>query len=201
MLQRNDFNRLNLSIDCFLRQSKVTMTTQDVGNIVNATNAIEGISPQWNEIIYVEISEDMNRSEGKRNEKCVLYITIFICLLDIILLVIDKRYESQLAEFQFPWRWFEPFYQYHFNLEYPSEQTGERVNLYVSMILKKSALSNENNRYYGLETLLHGFDVPIATSQAIYAVARIVPTYQSYKYEEFLLLRLDTLLISIDMII
>lgn len=120
--------------------------------------------------------------------------------LDLILLVLDKRNESQLAEFQFPWRWFEPFYQYHFNLEYPSEQTGQTVNLFVSMILKKSALSNENNRYYGLESLLHGFDGPITIPQAIYAVARIVPNYKSYKYEEFLL-GIGLVFVSIDMII
>lgn len=49
------------------------MTTQEVGSIVNATNVIEGVSPQWNEIIYIEISEDMNRSEGRRKEnKCAV---------------------------------------------------------------------------------------------------------------------------------
>lgn len=102
----------------------------------------------------------------------------------MILLILDKYLDAQLAEFRFPWKWFEPFYQYHFNLEYPSEQTGQTIHLYVSVMLKKSALSKENNRYYGLEALLNGFDVPITAAQSIYAVARIVPNYKSYKYEE-----------------
>lgn len=45
------------------------MATQEVGNIVNATNVVEGISPHWNEMIYIEISEDMNRSEGRRRRR------------------------------------------------------------------------------------------------------------------------------------
>ena len=41
------------------------MKTQEVGGRVNATNIIEGVSPQWNEMIYAEISEDSANSEGK----------------------------------------------------------------------------------------------------------------------------------------
>lgn len=160
------------------------MATQEVGNIVNATNVIEGISPHWNEMIYIEISEDLNRSEGRRRLLRRIFLEVFF-RIDLILLILDKRYEAQLAEFRFPWKWFEPFYQYHLNLEYPSEQTGERIHLYVSIMLKKSALSQENNRYYGLEALLNGFDVPITSAQSIYAVARIVPNYKSYKCVEF----------------
>jgi hypothetical protein len=42
------------------------MSTQDVGETINATNIVEGISPHWNEMIYVNISEDSSNSEGKR---------------------------------------------------------------------------------------------------------------------------------------
>jgi len=38
--------------------------TQDIGNTINATNTVEGISPQWNEMIYANILEDDSHSEG-----------------------------------------------------------------------------------------------------------------------------------------
>ncbi len=50
---------------------------------------------------------------------------------------------------------------------------------------KTSALSKEKIRYFGLEVLLNGFDVPLTTNQSMYAVARIVPDYKSYKYVFF----------------
>jgi hypothetical protein len=40
------------------------MSTQDVGQTINATNVVEGVTPHWNEMIYTEISEDDNHSEG-----------------------------------------------------------------------------------------------------------------------------------------
>jgi hypothetical protein len=40
------------------------MMTQDVGQTINATNIVEGVSPHWNEMIYVDISEDDDDSEG-----------------------------------------------------------------------------------------------------------------------------------------
>jgi hypothetical protein len=40
------------------------MRTQEIGETINATNAIEGISPHWNEMIYATISEDDSHSEG-----------------------------------------------------------------------------------------------------------------------------------------
>jgi len=42
------------------------MITQDVGETINATNIVEGVSPHWNEMIYVDISEDNNHSEGNK---------------------------------------------------------------------------------------------------------------------------------------
>jgi hypothetical protein len=56
---------------------------------------------------------------------------------------------------------------------------------------KKSSLSKENIRYFGLEVLLNGFDLPLASSQSIYAVARIVPDYKSYKYVFFFSLKVS----------
>ncbi len=69
MSQRNYLRLDNLShglTDCLSRQSRTTMSTQDVGETINATNIVEGISPHWNEMIYVNISEDSSNSEGKR---------------------------------------------------------------------------------------------------------------------------------------
>lgn len=40
------------------------MATQDIGEIINATNVIEGVSPHWNEMIYADVTEEMNHSEG-----------------------------------------------------------------------------------------------------------------------------------------
>ncbi len=68
MSQRNYLRVYNLSLgftDCLSRQSRTTMSTQDVGEMINATNIVEGISPHWNEMIYVNISEDSSNSEGK----------------------------------------------------------------------------------------------------------------------------------------
>jgi hypothetical protein len=41
------------------------MATQDIGEIINATNVVEGISPHWNEMIYADVTEEMNHSEGE----------------------------------------------------------------------------------------------------------------------------------------
>jgi len=41
------------------------MQTQDIGETINATNVSEGVSPHWNEMIYADIPEDLNHSEGK----------------------------------------------------------------------------------------------------------------------------------------
>lgn len=46
------------------RQTHTNLVTQDVGTTINATNYIEGISPYWNEMIYVETSEDNSHTEG-----------------------------------------------------------------------------------------------------------------------------------------
>ncbi len=70
MLQRNDF-----ILVCFIlfyyvfRQSRSTMATQDIGETINATNVIEGVSPHWNEMIYADILEESNHSEGKSTNK------------------------------------------------------------------------------------------------------------------------------------
>ncbi len=52
------------------------MTTQDVGETINATNIVEGISPCWNEMIYAEISEDTKHSEGKTKKRKELNIRL-----------------------------------------------------------------------------------------------------------------------------
>jgi hypothetical protein len=88
-----------------------------------------------------------------------------------------------IAQHSFPWRWFEPFYQYHLNLQYTLPQTNEITCLYISIMHKHSSLSKENIRYFGLEVLLNGFDVPMPNKHSIYAIARIVPDYEAYKYE------------------
>ena len=49
---------------CLFRQSRSTMATQDIGETINATNVVEGVSPHWNEMIYADISEDSNHAEG-----------------------------------------------------------------------------------------------------------------------------------------
>ncbi len=66
MLQRNDliFSIFYLFF-CIFRQSLSTMQTQDIGETINATNVSEGVSPHWNEMIYADIPEDLNHSEGK----------------------------------------------------------------------------------------------------------------------------------------
>jgi hypothetical protein len=40
------------------------MITQDVGETINATNIVEGVSPIWNEMIYADIPEDSIATEG-----------------------------------------------------------------------------------------------------------------------------------------
>jgi hypothetical protein len=41
------------------------MATQEIGETINATNVVDGISPHWNEMIYVDVSEELNHSEGR----------------------------------------------------------------------------------------------------------------------------------------
>jgi len=105
--------------------------------------------------------------------------------------LIDEPRQSTVVQHRFPWRWFEPFYQYHLNLQYVTKQTGLTTCLYVSIMHKKSSLSKENIRYFGLEVLLNGFDLPLTNRQSIYAVARIIPDYKSYKYVFFFSLKVS----------
>ena len=98
------------------------------------------------------------------------------------MIIIDEQSQATLVQHRFPWRWFEPFYQYHLNLQQESRQTGSTTCLYISIMNKRSSLSKEKIQYFGLEALLNGFDVPLTNSQSIYSVARIVPDYKSYKY-------------------
>ena len=116
-------------------------------------------------MIYVDIAEDAIGYE------------------EIIILVLDEARQLKIIEHSFPWRWFEPFYQYHLNLQSELKQTGQRTNLYISLMRKQSFLSKENIRYFGLEVLLNSFDVPLPTNQSMYAVARIIPDYKTYKFE------------------
>jgi hypothetical protein len=107
------------------------------------------------------------------------------CFIEIIILIIEESRQLNIVQHRLSWRWFEPFYQYHLNLQYTLKQTSQTACLYVSIMHKLSSLSKENIRYFGLETLLDSFDVPLSASQSIYAVARIVPNYKSYKYVSF----------------
>jgi hypothetical protein len=50
---------------------------------------------------------------------------------------------------------------------------------------KQTALSKEDIRYFGLEILLNRFDVPIPQKQVLYAIGRVIPDYETYKYVFF----------------
>ncbi len=110
-----------------------------------------------------------------------------IFFVEIIILVIDETRQLTIVQYRFPWRWFEPFYQYHLNLQSTLKQTAQTTCLYISIMHKKSSLSKENIRYFGLEVLLNEFDVSLTMNQSMYAVSRIVPDYKSYKYVFFFL--------------
>ncbi|CAF1368872.1 unnamed protein product [Adineta steineri] len=146
-------------------QSRSTMATQDIGETINATNVIEGISPHWNEMIYADILEDTNHSE------------------EVIILIIDEPRQRTIAEHRFPWRWLEPFYQYHVNLQHTLTQTSQTTSLFLSVMRKQSSLSKEDIRYFGLEVLLNRFEAPLIKTEVLYAVARIVPDYETYKHD------------------
>ena len=49
-----------------IRQSQTTLLEHEIGETINATNFVEGVSPHWNEMIYADISDDKSHSEGKR---------------------------------------------------------------------------------------------------------------------------------------
>ncbi|CAF4929312.1 unnamed protein product [Rotaria sp. Silwood1] len=147
-------------------QSHTTVAGEDNVETINATNYVEGISPQWNEMIYVDISEDKSQSEG------------------VIFFIIDEVSKKKIVEYHLLWRWLAPFYEYHLNLQKTLPQTSQTTCLYVSIMKKQSSLSKENIRYFGLEALLNGFDVPITNSQSSYVIARIVPDYKSYRHSK-----------------
>ncbi|CAF1270425.1 unnamed protein product [Rotaria sordida] len=146
-------------------QSRSTMATQDIGETINATNIMEGISPHWNEMIYADIFEETNHAE------------------EVIILIIDEPRQRTMAEHRFPWRWLEPFYQYHVNLQHTSKQTAQTTSLFLSIMRKQSTLSKEDIRYFGLEVLLNRFDVPVPKKRIFYAVARMIPDYETYKHD------------------
>lgn len=100
----------------------------------------------------------------------------------MIILIIDEPHQRTIAEHRFPWRWLEPFYQYHLNLQHTLRQTALTTNLYVSIMRKQSALSKEDIRYFGLELLLNRFEAPLPKKEILYAVGRIVPDYDTYKF-------------------
>jgi hypothetical protein len=108
-----------------------------------------------------------------------------ILYLDVIILIIDEPRQRTIAEHRFPWRWLEPFFQYHLNLHHTLKQTSLTTNLYISIMRKQSTLSKEDIRYFGLEILLNRFDVPIPKKQVLFAVARVIPDYETYKYVSF----------------
>lgn len=105
--------------------------------------------------------------------------------VELIILIIDEPRQRTIAEHRFPWRWLEPFYQYHVNLQHTIRQTSQTTSLFLSIMRKQSALSKEDIRYFGLEVLLNRFDVTVPKKQTLYAVARIIPDYESYKYVFF----------------
>lgn len=102
--------------------------------------------------------------------------------LEVIILIIDEPHQRTIAEHRFPWRWLEPFYQYHLNLQHTIRQTALTTSLYVSIVRKQSSLSKEDIRYFGLEVLLNRFEAPLAKKEILYAVGRIVPDYDTYKF-------------------
>jgi hypothetical protein len=139
------------------------MQTQDIGDTINATNVMDGVSPHWNEMVYADITEDFNHSE------------------EVIILIIDEPRQRTIAEHRFPWRWLEPFYQYHLSLQHTLKQTAQTTSLFLSITRKQSTLSKEDIRYFGLEVLLNRFDVALPKKQVLYAVARVIPDYETYK--------------------
>ncbi|CAF3501562.1 unnamed protein product [Rotaria socialis] len=154
----------NRSPRCYVTaQSKATLEEGEIGETINATNFIEGVSPQWNEMIYVDIAEDRSLTE------------------DLIIFIIDEPTGKKIVEHRFQWQNFEPFYQYHLNLQQPLQQTSQTTCLYISMMRKLSSLSKESIRYFGLEALLNGFDSPITENLSIYAVTRIVSDFKAYR--------------------
>ena len=60
-----DFSERDDDFRMEFRQSRSTMATQDIGETINATNVIEGISPHWNEMIYADIPDELNHTEGR----------------------------------------------------------------------------------------------------------------------------------------
>ncbi len=102
--------------------------------------------------------------------------------LDIIILIIDEPGQRTIAEHRFPWRWLEPFYQYHVNLQHTLKQTAQTTSLFLSITRKQSTLSKEDIRYFGLEVLLNRFEIPLPKKQVLFAVGRVVPDYDTYKY-------------------
>ena len=99
----------------------------------------------------------------------------------MIILIIDEPRQRTIAEHRFPWRWLEPFYQYHLNLQHTLRQTAQTTHLFISIMRKQSALSKEDIRYFGLEILLNRFEMPMIKKDAIFAVGRIVMDYDAYK--------------------
>ena len=105
-----------------------------------------------------------------------------VYVLEIIILIIDEPRQRTIAEHRFPWRCLEPFCHYHLNLQHTLKQTAQTTNLFLSITRKQSTLSKEDIRYFGLEVLLNRFDVPLPKKQVFYAVARIIPDYETFRY-------------------
>lgn len=101
--------------------------------------------------------------------------------IEIIILIIDEPRQRTLVEHRFPWRWLEPYYQYHVNFQQTIKQTAQTTSLYLSIMRKQSNLSKEDIRYFGLEVLLNRFDVTLPKKHVIYAVARVIPDYDTYR--------------------
>jgi hypothetical protein len=143
-------------------QSKHTLRTQNIGSKPNATNAINGSNPLWNDLIFVSTTSTQVDSE------------------ELIIFIIDEIYNRNLAEFRIPWTAFEPFIQYHLELTLDN-YTKNTLLCYVSVIRKKDVLANRDLRYFALELLLTKFEVPFVNNEEIYAVGRIVPDLEEYK--------------------
>jgi hypothetical protein len=104
-----------------------------------------------------------------------------ISLVEVIILIIDEPRQRTIAEHRFPWRWLEPFFQYHINFQYTIRQTAQTTSLFLSIMRKQSVLSKDDVRYFGLELLLNRFEVPLNQREVIYAVARVVPDLEAYR--------------------
>ena len=104
-----------------------------------------------------------------------------ILTLVFVIAIVDEPSRCILAQHRIYWHWLTPFYQYHLNLQSIPRSQAPTTSLYVSLMKKLSTLHKDNSRYFGLETVVDRFDVPLTKAISCYAAARIVPDYEKYR--------------------